>query len=226
MAFGDFYRTEALMTAHVSVGQKRAIRGARLAILALWLSIGATTLAATNLWPPTQAQAAQSLPGSLTVLGKTLVLKDSHDGGPGGKFIAEYIPGDQTFDNWTLMFASRFIPGAGLDPMASALATANRISARKQSGDLLANSAVFKSQDGKSVVVDFLSSEGNIIEHSVFRYFRTPKGLVSFQIARRIYANKAEQSDIQAFIKSIKTKRDQFVSESMRADLPVSEGAR
>jgi hypothetical protein len=111
------------MTAQVSVGQKRAIRGARLATLALWLSIGAITLAATDLWPPTQAQAAQSLPRSLTVLGKTLVLKDSHDDGRGGKFIAEYIPGDETFDNWTLMFASRFIAGARLDPMASALAT-------------------------------------------------------------------------------------------------------
>ena len=83
-----------------------------------------------------------------------------------------------------------------------------------------------KSADGKSVVVDFLSSEGDIIEHNVFRYFRTPKGLVSFQIARRIYSNKAEQSDIQAFIRGIKTKRNQIVSESMRADLPVSEGAR
>jgi hypothetical protein len=214
------------MTAHVPVCQKREIRVARLAGLALLASIGAITLAAVDVWPPTPAQAAQSLPTSVTVLGKTLVLKDSQGGGPGDKFLAEYIPSDETFDNWTLMFASRFVPGAGLDPMASAVATANRISARKQSGDLLANSAVFKSADGKSVVVDFLSSEGDIIEHNVFRYFRTPKGLVSFQIARRIYSNKAEQSDIQAFIRGIKTKRNQIVSESMRADLPVSEGAR
>ena len=110
--------------------------------------------------------------------------------------------------------------------MASAVATANRISARKQSGDPLANSAVFRSQDGKSVVINFLTSEGGVIEHNVFRYFRTPKGLVSFQIARRIYADKAEQGDIQAFIRGIKTKRNQIVNESMRTDLPVSEGAR
>jgi hypothetical protein len=184
------------------------------------------TLVAADLCPPTQVQAAQSLPGSLTVLGKTLVLKDRHGGNAGGDFIAEYIPGDETFDNWTLMFASRFVPGAGLDPLASAVAAANRISARKQSGDLIANSAVFKSQDGKSVVIDFLTSEGSIIEHNVFRYFRTPKGLVSFQIARRFYTDKADQSDVQAFIMGIKTKRNQIVSELMRADLPVSESAR
>jgi hypothetical protein len=212
------------MTAHDPVCQKREIRGARLTALALLASIGATTLAAVDVWPPPQAQAAQSVPKSVTVLGKTLTLKDSQGGGTGGKFIAEYIPGDESFDNWTLMFASRFEPGAGLDPMATAAAAANRISARKQSGDLLANSAIFKSADGKSVVIDFLSSEGGLIEHNVFRYFRTPKGLVSFQIARRIY--KAEQSDVQAFIRSIKTKRNQIVSELMRADLPVSESAR
>jgi hypothetical protein len=209
------------MTAHESKGA--ALR-ARLTALALLASVGAMTVAATDIRPATQARAAQSLPASVTVLGKTLMLKDSQGGGTGSKFIAEYIPGGESFDNWTLMFASRFEPGAGLDPMASAAAAANRISLRKQSGDLLANSAVFKSPDGKSVVIDFLSSEGGIIEHNVFRYFRTPKGLASFQIARRIY--KAEQSDIQAFIRSIKTKRNEIVSELMRADLPVSAGAR
>jgi hypothetical protein len=210
------------MTAHEWKGEALA----RLTALALLASIGATTLAATDLFAPAPAQAAQSLPKSVIVLGKALVLKDSHGGGPGDQFIAEYIPGNETFDNWTLMFASRFSPGAGLDPMASAMTTANRISARKQSGDLLANSAVFKSSDGKSVVIDFLTSEGNVIEHNVFRYFNTHNGLVSIQIARRIYSDKATQSDIQAFIRSIKTKRNQIVSQSMRADLPVSEGAR
>ena len=76
------------------------------------------------------------------------------------------------------------------------------------------------------MVIDFLTSEGNVIEHNIFRYFTTRNGLVSIQIARRIYTDKATQSDIQAFIKSIKTKRNQIVSESMRADLPVSGAAR
>lgn len=214
------------LTNSVPVRQKREIRRARLVSLALLASIGAMTLGGADLWPPTQAQAAQSLPKSLTVLGKTLVLKDSHDGGSGGKFIAEYIPGDETFDNWTLMFASRFVPGAGLDPMASAVATANRISARKQSGDVLANSAIFKAPDGKSVLIDFLIFEGNIIEQNVFRYFNTRNGLVSIQIARRIYVDKAKESGIQVFIKSIKAKRGQIFNETMRADLPVSQGAK
>jgi hypothetical protein len=194
---------------------------ARLATLALLLNVGGPVgFAAIGLWPATPAQAAQTLPKSLTVLGKTLVLKDNHGGAPGEKFIAEYVPVDETLDNWTLLFASRFDPGVGLDPMASALAAANRVSARKQSGDLLANSAVFRAGDGKSVVVDFLISEGDIVEHNVFRYFNTSEGLVSLQIARRIYNSKAKEGDLEAFIKAIKTKRNEIVRELTRADLP------
>ncbi len=199
---------------------------ARLTILVFVLSNGAISPMGIGLMPQTQAKAAESLPGSVTVLGETLVLKDRRGGGPGEKFIAEYIPGDETFENWTLMFASRFVPGAGLDPLAAATATASRISARKQAGDPLANSSVFRSADGKSAVVDFLVSQDHIIEQNVFRYFGTPNGLVSLQLARRIYDDKAEEGEVRAFIKGIGAKRSEIVNELMRADLPVSDGAK
>ena len=48
------------------------------------------------------------------------------------------------------------------------------------------------------------------MEQNVFRYFNTRNGLVSIQIARRIYVDKVKESGIEAFIKSIKAKRGQF----------------
>jgi hypothetical protein len=181
--------------------------------------------AATDLCPPARAQAAESPPWSVTVLGKTLLLKNRRGGGLGQKFTAECIPAEETFETWTLMFASRFSPGATGDPLAHATAIAGQISARKQSGDKFANSAVFKAQDSNSAAVDFLESEGNIVEHNVFRYFKTPNGLGNFQIARRIYLDKIDDSEAKAFVESIQTKRNEIFNELFRADLPVSPGA-
>lgn len=171
-------------------------------------------------------QPSSSLPKSVTVLGKTLELKDSKGGGPGEKFIAEYIPGNETFDNWSLMFATRYVPGPNLDPMVSATATARRILARKENGDPVANAAVFKAPDNKSAVVDFLMSSGGMIEHDVFRYFPAAKGLVSFQIARSLNEKKSSDQQVQDFIKSIKTRRAEILNEIMRSDLPVGGDAK
>jgi hypothetical protein len=171
----------------------------------------------------------ESLPKSLTVLSKTLALKDTKGGAAGKPFIAEYIPDNETFDNWTLMFATRFMPGADLDPEVSATATARRIIARRDSGDTVANAAVFKAKDGKSVVVDFLISQGNVFEHNLFRYFKTPRGLVSLQIARRVYDNNSNNSGddkVKDFIESIKTDREKILAEIMRKDLPVDDGGK
>ena len=194
--------------------------------LRLALAVFTTTMT-YPFFPTSSAQAAaESSPAkTVTVLGKTLALKDTKGGGAGEKFIAEYIPANETFDNFTLMFASRFIPDPHLDPLASAEATANRISARKQS-DPLANAAVFKSDDGKSAVVDFLMSQGKVTEHNVFRYFTTPKGLVSLQVARRMYDNDTNDDEIKDFIKTIPTKRVAILKELMRSDLPISDGAK
>lgn len=178
--------------------------------------------------PAALAAPETSMPKSLTILGKQVVLKDCQGGGPGQKFIAEYIPENENWDNWTSMFASRYVPGNGqkLDALASAEATAARITERKKNGDIMANSAVFKAPDGKSVVVDFLISEGKIIEHNIFRYFPSANGLVSLQIARRVYDDKANDAEVKAFIESIKTQRKTLLEETMRADLPVCAAAR
>ena len=81
---------------------------------------------------PGHAAAEQSVSKTVSVLGKVLELKDTQGGKSGQAFIAEYIPAGETFDNFTVMFASRFTPGAALDPMVSAQSTAKRIQDRQQ----------------------------------------------------------------------------------------------
>lgn len=169
---------------------------------------------------PAHAAADQPVSKTVSILGKALELKDTQGGKSGQAFIAEYIPAGETFDNFTVMFASRFTPSSTLDAMVSAQATAKRIQDRQQS-DPVANAAVFKAPDNKSVVVDFLMSQGNIFEHNIFRYYKTSKGLVSLQIARRVYDNKTNESEVQEFIKGIKTKRADLLKEIMRTNLPT-----
>ena len=180
-------------------------------------------------WADAQVPMSQTLPKSLTVLSHPLTLKDTKGGAAGQPFIAEYIPGNETFDNWTMMFASRFVPGQDLDPKVSATTTARKIIARRETGDTVANAAVFEAKDGKSVVVDFLISQGNVFEHNIFRYFKTPKGLVSLQIARRVYdtsSNSSSDDKVKDFIKSIPTEREKILAEIMRKDLPVDDGGK
>jgi hypothetical protein len=189
--------------------------------------IAALVLAVLTVCPcPAGAVQNQSLPKTVSVLGKTLTLKDSKGGGAAQPFIAEYIPSEETWDNWTTMFSSRFIPGKQLNAMVSAQSTAAKITARREKGDVVANAAVFQTDDGKSVVVDFIMSEGKVYEHNVWRYFTKPDGLVSFQIARRVYDNGRNEDEIQSFIRSIKDKRSEILKAIMSTDLPVSLSAR
>ena len=61
------------------------------------------------------------------------------------------------------------------------------------------------------MIVDFLMSTKQILEHNVFRYYKVPNGPISQQIARRESMNDTSDEDIKGLISSIKT---------MRADLP------
>lgn len=161
-----------------------------------------------------------SLPKTVTVLGETLVIKENKGSTRQG-FIAEYIPEKETFENWTIMFATRFSPGENLDPRAAAQQTASNITARKNSGDPLANSMIMEAPDKKSIAIDFLASDRDFMEHNVWRYFKTRKGLVSLQIARRHYERDSDSNSSQEFIKSIKTIRPKILDELMRSDLPT-----
>lgn len=174
---------------------------------------------AANSAPEQQNQSAKTV----KILGKLLTLKDSQGGGPGQPFIAEFIPAGETWDNWTMMYAVRFVPGDKPDPKRSAFATAQNVLQKKKEGDPVANAAIFEQSDGKSVAVDFLLSapKPEMFEHNVFRYFAAPNGLVSLQIARRIYAGNSTEAQMQDFIKDIPKVRTQIFKELARPDLPT-----
>lgn len=156
-----------------------------------------------------------NLPSNIKVISTNLTLKESK--GDRRAFIAEYIPKNETFDNWTTMFAVRFVDGKEQDPKAAAQNTARNINLRKEKGDMLANSMVMESPDKKSVVVDFLISDKDLIEHNVWRFFKSDGGLVSYQIARRTYGKDKSTE----FITSIKTRRTEILNEIIRKDLPI-----
>jgi hypothetical protein len=162
-------------------------------------------------------------PHNLIFMGQLLALKGREGGELGQAALIEYIPANETFDNWTVMFAERFVPGKALDPKASAQATALRVQGLKLSGqDPVANAAVFQSDDGQSVIVDFLvsSAKPQMLEHNVMRYFKTAAGMYSFQFARRIYGQTANQAEQGAFIQGIPASRGRIFKEICRPDLP------
>lgn len=159
----------------------------------------------------------QNLPKTITVLGKTLSIKENKSDSIG--FIAEYIAENETFNNWTTMFAIRFVPGKELDPMSSAVETSNKVKERKAKGDHIANSIVLQSNDKKSIAVDFFISDHNIYEHNIWRYLKTDKGLVSYQIARRLYSINSDE--IKKFISTVPDAREKILEEITNENLPI-----
>lgn len=159
-------------------------------------------------------------PDRLTIMGKVLMLKEQKGTIREG-LVVEYIPLGKTWEDWDLMSAVRFVPGEHLNPEASARATAANILERKKTTDPIANAIVFASEDNKSVVVDFLISSGNvdILEHNVWRFFKATKGLVSYQIARRVYSAHQTSEEMKRFIANIPTHRKKMLDELLRSDL-------
>lgn len=176
------------------------------------------------------------LPETVTVLGQPLHLKE-YQRSDHGELLAEYIPQDQNWENWRLMFAIRIEKGKGLDPLTTARGTAKNIEARK-AFDIMANHATYQYKDG-SVLVDFLISDqpeknrGDVLElntsfyeHNLWRYFKVRDGLASYQIARRIYLKDVQKGEDKRFIKSIATMRQRLFDEIANPNLPLPDHAQ
>ena len=156
---------------------------------------------------------------SITVLGSPLVLKDEKKAAD--QYLAEYIPEGETFDNFTKMFA---VWGRldGTDAAFQAKAKIQFVTARKSS-DPLANFNAFQSDDKKMFGVDFLISEGAVMEHNVWTFQNVKGGVLAYQYARRHYDGKSTQS-AESFIKEIPTIRDQTLTFLKTAPLPKPQG--
>jgi hypothetical protein len=199
----------------------------------------ATSLPANAMGLPDPAPPStdSGLPGKLTILGQELTLKDQKTAPDGSEFIAEYIAAGSTWDDDTLLFAIRFHAGDNTDPVVKATRLAETILARK-SREPLVNASVFKSADGKAALVDFLlqSKDFNLdlhtgyLEHNFWRFTNSNGGMLSYQIARRIYASKSTGPEILDFIKGIGPLRTSLSKEINNPQLPVpkiaQEGSR
>ena len=157
---------------------------------------------------------SSTFPDEVSVLGTSLkqtLLQEVRTG-----LLVEYTKPEETVKDWTLMFAIRYFAGPELDPYNSVSTERERVAARKVI-DPVANSMVLRSPDGKSFVIDFLVSNEDVLEQSVYRYFKTERGLVSYQIGRRVH----DPDEHQDFIRSIPKVREQILKELMREDLGI-----
>lgn len=158
-------------------------------------------------------------PPTVTVLGKTLALK-TNAASPAEELVAEYVPAKETLDHWTLMLGVRIFKGK-LTPDQALAMKGQEVQARREQGDVMANSMAFAKGDFK--VIDFVMSQAPIVEHDVMSFSKDRAGcLVSYQIARRYYRPSEEVDDgLRAFMGEIKTNRDTYVQEIERLSKEV-----
>jgi hypothetical protein len=164
--------------------------------------------------PASPAEKVPSPPPTVTVLGKTLALK-ANASSPSEDLVAEYVPAKETLDHWTLMLGVRVFKGKITPDQAVAMKT-QEVQARRDQGDVMANSMAFAKGDFK--VIDFVMSQAPIVEHNVMSFSKDRAGrLVSYQIARRYYMPSPEVDDgLRAFMGEIKSNRDRYVQEIER----------
>lgn len=159
---------------------------------------------------------------SVVVLGKHLALKHNKTGRQGQYqvVLAQYVAPRESLQDWSLMFAVRKYKGT-IDVGAYISGVVTNIRDRKTKGDRLANAVAFESTDGRSYIVDILLSEGTLVEHSVWRYTPTPDGMLAYQIARRVDAEKESPQAAKDLIESINDQRPRIVTQLNRQDLPT-----
>ncbi|MGB7346818.1 MAG: hypothetical protein WBD20_21530 [Pirellulaceae bacterium] len=127
--------------------------------------------------------------------------------------VNEYIPEGESLDRWTKMIAIRSQP-MGNDPGKAVGALVNAL----QTKNPQAKFAIWKSDDGNRVGVDFITWEGEITEFNVFIYQRGAdgNGLTSHQYAERAYGD-----DMIPFMKGMKERRAALLDQVLKFDFPA-----
>ena len=177
----------------------------------------------------TTSQDESGIPGKVTVSGQELTLAGRKTLQNGG-FIVEYIPTVNNLENWTLLFAVQFLPGATLNARNIALAKQALILPALPSHPFYRVSE-WNENDGISALIDFtesskdfnLDAHTGFLEWSLRRYATFKNGLVAYQITRRIYTTKSSSDNIEAFSKGIEDGRNTFLVELHDPRLPVPQ---
>jgi hypothetical protein len=156
---------------------------------------------------------------AITVLGTALVLKEEKK--TATQYLAEYIPEAENLQNYSKMFA---VWGRldGSDASSQANAKIQFIKSR-QGKDPVANYNLFQSNDKKMLGLDFLISDGGIMEHNIWAFQNVKGGVLAYQYVRRHYEGKSTQPGSD-FIREIPSVRDQVLKFFNTATLPRPQG--
>lgn len=154
---------------------------------------------------PSPARAAEKAllkPGSaiapsVRIAGATFELKEEQRGT--STYVAEYLPAGENFDQFTRMFAV-WGQQDGSTALAQLKAKVQFVEARKGT-DVVANYKVFKADGEDSYGLDFLISEGAILEHNVWYFKNVKGGAIAYQYARRHYRGADGQATRDFFTK-------------------------
>lgn len=175
--------------------------------------------------PEAKSESPKEIMASMDFLGVPLRLahKEMAPDNKGG--LVEYIPAGETLQSWTKMFAARHIPQGEFNSQKMATLVHERNLKRKAAGDPMANSVMMRNEAIKATVVDFVVSEGDVVEHNIFYYKDNPDGSISMnQYAQRMYMRKGmPKSDFDAFFGGISRQRQAIVLELGRVDLPSAK---
>lgn len=171
--------------------------------------------------PPRKHAAAKSKADSksIKILGTTLVLKEEKK--TETQYLAEYLPAIETFDDFTKMFAVwGYLDGT--NAVAQAKAKIQFVNARKAT-DPVANYKLYQTEDKRSIGLDFLISEGGVMEQNVWYFTDVKGGALSYQYARRRYEGKSPQSAVD-FINETPEVASKVLTYFKNKALPRPEG--
>lgn len=144
-----------------------------------------------------QADAAPSV-SSLTFVGKPLVAKHGSLGAEGG--LIEFVPANETVENWTRLVGYRAFLDSRQTPYEAADALA-REARRRYPNDVYPESVIRAYEGRGEALAEFsIVTPQGTIEYNVFRYAVGPggRGLVSLQYARRFRGNEATKMPKEA----------------------------
>jgi hypothetical protein len=136
----------------------------------------------------------------------------------------EYLPKGQTVKHYgQMLMLERLEKGSTVTDIAAG--TVRRIEARK-GRDPMAQVEVLRHEKTKETIVNFLMSEGDVVEWNAYRYAATPsgRGVVLVGISKRGY--RSGKPDAVEFLKELKQRRTQWITELAQIPFPATTEVR
>lgn len=152
---------------------------------------------------------------SILVLGTPFVLKEEKK--TATQYLAEYVPEGENLKDYSRMFAIWGLLN-GSDAQSQVKAKIQFVKSR-QGKDPVANYSLFQNNDKNMFGLDFLISEGGLMEQNIWTFQNVKGGVLAYQYVRRHYDGKSAQSGSD-FIREIPSVRNQVLTFFNTTTLP------